>query len=72
MHEAQFTVDDVEVEVQALAVTGNEATTAGERETGGQLDGGEDADQTLRDAIPSGDLPCQVLRAGLGAAGDWR
>jgi len=54
--------------VQALSFTGNDATTAGEREAGRQLDGGEDADQTLRDAVTLGDLPRQVILASFHAA----
>ncbi len=47
--------------MQAVALTRNDATAADEREAGRQLDGGEDADQTLRDAVTPGDLPRQVI-----------
>jgi hypothetical protein len=56
-------VDDVEVQVQALPVPRDDAPTAGEREAGGQLDGGEDPDQTLCDAVPLGDLPREIILA---------
>lgn len=60
MHEAEFTINEVEVQTQTLAACGNHLRAllaVGDLETAAAFDSREDADQALVDLVPLGDGP---------------